>query len=69
MTKSAKMKIITINMPKSAVIKLRLIAKVLLNKPIEIVVGEDIVKEYKLSKAKTEKWLKSQRPFYANKYE
>ena len=59
-------KIITFNLPKSAAVKLKLIMKTLLGKPIDVVVGEDIIEEFETSVREIDKWLKEHRPFMAN---
>ena len=60
-------KMITINMPPSLVIKLKMILRILTGRPVNIISMEDIVREWKIEQAELKKFLKDHRPFNANR--
>jgi len=61
-----KMEMITINIPKHLATKLKLIAKIVFGKSINIISKKSISEEIKMESEENKKFLKENRPFFAN---
>ncbi len=61
-----KIQIITINTPKHLATKLKLIARIVFGKSIDIISMESISKEMEMEQEEIKQFLKVNRPFFAN---